>query len=262
MTGKAGRMVEVGAVGWSIAEVARESGVTSRALRHYDAIGLLVPAWTSSSGRRYYEQEQLFRLQRILLLRELGLSLEAIADVLERQNASSTIAVLVKHRDWLIQEQRRIERLVGTVDATIDSLRNGGEMEPKKVFAGFEKNPYEAEARERWGDDVVDAGYQRMQGWSDSDAEKAGTGYGQVHEGLAPLLAEGAEVTDPRVQELIHLHYDVTCLFWTPNKEAYEGLAQMYVDDERFRDSIGGGNDSLVEYLRDAMHVYASANLK
>ncbi|MFC0625748.1 MerR family transcriptional regulator [Kribbella deserti] len=247
---------------WSIAEVARESGVTSRTLRHYDAIGLLSPAWTSSSGRRYYGQDELYRLQRILLLRELGLGLEAIADVLERQNASSTIAVLVKHRNWLVEEQGRLGRLVQTVDSTIDSLRNGGEMEPKKVFAGFEKNPYEAEARQRWGDDVIDASHRRMQGWSDDDAEKARTGYGKVHAGLAPLLAEGVEVTDPRVQELVQLHYDVTCLFWTPTKEAYEGLGQMYVDDERFRASIGGGDDSLVEYLRDAMHVYAAANLK
>ena len=36
---------------WSIAEVGRESGVTARTLRHYDAIGLLVPAWTVDNGR-------------------------------------------------------------------------------------------------------------------------------------------------------------------------------------------------------------------
>lgn len=51
------------------------------------------------------------------------------------------------------------------------------------------------------------------------------------------------------------------CLFWTPTREAYRNLGQMYVDDERFRQNIGSGDDSLVEYLRDAMTVYAENRL-
>jgi len=59
----------------------------------------------------------------------------------------------------------------------------------------------------------------------------------------------------------VQQHYEATCLFWTPNRIAYKGLGQMYVDDERFRHSIGGRDDALVEYLRDAMIVYADSNL-
>jgi DNA-binding transcriptional MerR regulator len=247
---------------WSIAEVARSSGVTSRTLRHYHSIGLLVPARVAPNGRRYYEQEQLLRLQQILLLRDLGLSLDAVAEVLAHRNDDDTVGVLVRHKEWLVQEQLRLTRLVRTVDATIDNLKRGGEMTPDKVFEGFEHNPYEAEARERWGDEVVDAGYERMRGWSDADAEKARTGYPRVHEGLAALRAKGVDVTDLSVQELIQLHYEVTSLFWTPTRAAYKGLGQMYVDDERFRQNIGNGDDALVEYLRDAMTVYADSRLE
>lgn len=98
-------------------------------------------------------------------------------------------------------------------------------------------------------------------GWTEADAEKARTGYGRVHEGLAPLLRDGVDITDARVQELVGLHYEVTSLFWTPTREAYAGLGRMYVDDERFRQNIGGGDDALVEYLRDAITVYAERNL-
>lgn len=246
---------------WSIAEVARSSGVTSRTLRHYHSIGLLVPARTAPGGRRYYEQEQLLRLQQILLLRDLGLSLEVVAEVLDRRSTSSTIEVLGRHKDWLQREQQRLGRLIRTVDSTIDNLKNGGEMTPRKVFEGFEHNPYEAEARERWGDETVDASYARMQGWSDADAEKARTGYPKVHEGLAKLKAEGVDVLAASVQELVQLHYEITCLFWTPNRQAYKGLGQLYVDDERFRQNIGDGDDGLVEYLRDAMNAYADGRL-
>jgi MerR family transcriptional regulator, thiopeptide resistance regulator len=248
-------------VSWSINEVARMSKVTSRTLRHYDAIGLLSPERVAGNGRRYYGEEQLLRLQQILLLRDLGLGLDDIADVLERQSRTSTVEVLRRHRGWLLQERSRIARLVRTVETTIDNLVKGGEMAAEKLFEGFEHNPYEAEARERWGDEAVDASYRRMQGWTEADAEKARTGYVRVHEGLAPLHAAGVAVDDERVQELVQLHFEVTSLFWTPNAEAYRNLGQMYVDDERFRQSVGGGNDELVAYLRDAMAVYADRRL-
>ena len=53
---------------WPINEIAKITGLTSRTLRHYDAIGLLTPTWTSDSGRRYYTERDLLRLQEILLL--------------------------------------------------------------------------------------------------------------------------------------------------------------------------------------------------
>jgi DNA-binding transcriptional MerR regulator len=248
-------------VAWSIAEVARDSGVTSRTLRHYHAIGLLIPARIAPNGRRYYEQEQLLRLQQILLLRDLGLSLDMVAEVLERRSSASTIEVLGRHKEWLLREQLRLGQLIRTVDSTVDNLREGGEMKPKKVFEGFEHNPYEAEARERWGDEKVDAGYERMRGWSEQDAEFARTGYPRVHEGIAALKAEGADVRDPSVQELIQLHYEVTTLFWTPNREAYKGLAQLYRDDDRYRQNINTDDNTIVDYLHAAITHYANTNL-
>lgn len=246
---------------WSIAELARISGVSSRTLRHYDAIGLLAPAWVAHNGWRHYEQEQVLRLQQILLLRDLGLGLRTVAEILARDSRDGTVAVLRRHRRWLIAEQERLRRLVHTIDRTIDDIQKGGEMNADTMFEGFEHNPYEAEARQRWGDDAVDATNERMKGWSAADAEKARTGYARVHEGMAPLLVDDVAVDDDRVQELIDLHYEVTSLFWTPDAEAYRGLGQTYVDDERFRSNIGEGNDALVAYLRDAMIVYADARL-
>jgi len=87
------------------------SDVTSRTLRHYDAIGLLPPAWIGADGRRYYRRPELLRLQRILLLRELGLGLAAIAEALERE--ADPVAVLRTHRDRLAGERDRLEDRIG-----------------------------------------------------------------------------------------------------------------------------------------------------
>src|SRR4051794_35948052 len=116
------------------------SGVTSRALRHYDAVGLLTPAWVGADGRRHYGRAELLRLQRILLLRELGVGLPAIAEAL----ASDGDGVLRRHRDQLAQERARLTRLITTVDRTIEG---GDEMTAEDMFQGFAHHPYEAEAR-------------------------------------------------------------------------------------------------------------------
>ena len=130
-------------------------------------------------------------------------------------------------------------------------------MTAEQMFDGFEHNPYEAEARERWGDEAVDASYERIRNFTPEQAELARTGFTRVHSGLAELLAEGAPVTDPRVQELVGLHHEVISLFWTPSAEAYRNLGRMYLDDERFQthDRRRGGDP----YMAEAMEVYADA---
>lgn len=246
---------------WSINEVSRMAKVSSRTLRHYDAIGLLPPAWTDHSGRRFYGEDELLRLQQVLLLRNLGLSLDAIAEVLAGQSEQSAVPALHKHREWLAKERQRLGRLIKTVDATIDHLEKGGEMVPESMFEGFEHNPYEAEARERWGDTVVDESYSRLRNLSPEQAKQAQEGFGKVAAAVRALRDSGAVVDDPRVQEAMSDLHRWLELFWTPNRESFSGLADMYVDDERFRRNIGRGDDAFVEYLRDAMKVYAEARL-
>ena len=68
---------------WTIQQVARLAGTTSRTLRHYDETGLLPPSRVGANGYRYYDQAALVRLQRILLLRRWGLGLGQIAAFLD-----------------------------------------------------------------------------------------------------------------------------------------------------------------------------------
>ena len=248
-------------VSWSINEVARLSGVTSRALRHYDAIGLLPPAWTDHGGRRYYEQDDLLRLQRVLLLRDLGLGLDAIAKVLAAQDRDSQVEVLKRHREWLRQERKRLGRLIRTVDRTMTSLERGDDMTAETMFEGFEHNPYEAEARERWGNEVVDESNARLRSMTPEQAERAKAGFGNASAAVRELRDAGVSVDDDRVQEAVAGLYEWLTMFWTPDRESFHGLADMYVDDERFRQNIGGGDDAFVEFLRDAMKVYADTQL-
>ena len=246
---------------YSITEVARATGLTSRALRHYDAIGLLRPAWTSESGRRHYEDSELLRLQEILLLRQLGLSLDAIHHVLARRDDEERIEVLERHRRQLKGERERLERLITTVGKTIDSLRKGTEMAPEELFDGLIQNPYEDEARQKWGDEAVDASNAKLRELGRADRERltSGRGWREVHAAIGECAEQGLASDDPRVQEVVKQHYELVSLAWTPNREAYIGLGQMYLDDPRFARNIGA--EPTVRLLADAMRVYAEANL-
>ncbi len=140
---------------WSIVEVARLSGVTSLTLRYYDEIGVLPPARIGSNGYRYYEEEQLLRLQQILVLRELGLGLAQIAEILDEQ--LDPVDALRSHHKRLLVESDRLGALVRTVARTIDELEhNEGVLgmpkinRPENLFEGFDPTEYDAEARERW----------------------------------------------------------------------------------------------------------------
>ena len=73
-----------------IADVARSAGVSSRTLRHYDAIGLLPATAVGDGGLRRYDDRALVRLQRILLLRGLGLGLAEIRRVLDGEQDDVT----------------------------------------------------------------------------------------------------------------------------------------------------------------------------
>ena len=251
---------------WTIGEVARLAGVTTRTLRHYDAVGLLRPTGVAAGGRRLYGRPELLQLQQILVLRELGVGLSTVAEILTGDDGRPTGAVrralLREHHARLVAERDRFDRLARTVEATLQSWEEGTEMAAKDLYAGFDNSQYEAEARERYGDEEVDrsnAAWERLgpDGRAAFAEESAAIGTG-----LARLMSEGADVADPRVQALVQRHYDQIAVFWTPSAEAYVGLGRMYVDDTRFTATYDAFAPGLAPYLRDAMAVFAESALR
>ena len=250
---------------WSIAQVARMSKVTSRTLRHYDSIGLLPPAWIGDNGYRYYEKEQVHRLQQILLLRDLGLGLDVVAEML---SGTDQLTVLRNHHRWLRDEQQRLDRLAHTVARTIEELEGGDEVKMEELFDGFDakkQEGYEAELVERYGDGArehIAESRKKMKGWKRADADQFMAEWRDIAEKLGALYTAGTAIDAPETQEQIDRHYRWICLSWTPNRESYTGLGDLYVDSDEFRVNFevdGGGN--MAEWTRDAMAHYAQTRL-
>ncbi|TDC80183.1 MerR family transcriptional regulator [Streptomyces hainanensis] len=250
---------------WSIADVARMSGVTSRTLRHYDEIGLLPPAWIGSNGHRHYEEADLLRLQQILLMRELGLGLREIQEVLDNQ--VDQLAALREHHRRLLAERDRLETLARTVGRTIAALEEGRDdsdmariNRPENLFEGFEPGHHEAEARERWPEQWEQS-RQAVAGMTADGMERWQREATAQLIRMAEFMVAGTPVADPAVQAEVDAHYQGVCRFWTPCAAAYRGLGQTYLDDPGFRANFDRIAEGLAAYQRDAMAVYADARL-
>lgn len=246
---------------WSIQEIARLVGTTSRTLRHYGDIGLLTPSRVGANGYRHYDCDRLVRLQRILLLRDLGLGLPAIARVIDDQTDAPR--ALRGHLAWLRTEQERLARQVASVETTIRALEQGGEIMAEEMLNGFDHTRYKDEVAERWGAEA----YATGDAWwrSKSDAEKKA--YQQQHVDIAGDYAAAREArlasSSDEVQAIVARHVDwlnlAAAVTGGPiTAQRLLGYGDMYVADERFAANYGGKEGA--EFVRDAFDTFAKAS--
>jgi DNA-binding transcriptional MerR regulator len=250
---------------WSIAEVARMSRLTSRTLRHYGDIGLLRPAFVGANGYRYYGQDELLRLQQILVLRELGVGLPEIGRILDEQ--TDRVEALREPHRRLLSERDRLGTLAATVARTIRELEHapdeGGAVQinrPENLFEGFDSSQYDDEARRRWPEEFEKS--QRIAASmtaEDMERIQRETTANMVR--MAELMVAGTPVDGEAVQEAVHEHYVGLCRWWTPNAQAYTCVGQMYVDDERFTATYDKIAVGLAAYYRDSIAHYARTRL-
>ena len=109
---------------WRIGQLATATGLTVRALHHYDHVGLVRPSGRTPAGHRLYDESDVQRLYQVLALRQLGLSLDAIGKVLD--GASSIQALLTQLRACLDRQlvaMRTLRAQLGTMIAAIQGAK-------------------------------------------------------------------------------------------------------------------------------------------
>ena len=254
--------------GHTVKQVAKLSGVSVRTLHHYDEVGLLKPASVGENGYRYYGREELLRLQQILFHRELGFSLEEIARVMDAKGFDR-VAALKAHRRKLEAETRRYRQLVRTIDHTLAALEGEAKMEDKAMYRGFDPEKqaeYEQELVAKGGPQMqgrIDTAKAGMTGWKQADFDAMQTEADGIEAGMAKALVDGLPVESGAVTALMRRQYDWIVKSWNQPApaEAFKGLGQMYVADERFRARYGGRQAGLAEYIAAAMTSFADREL-
>ena len=251
---------------YTVQKLGKMAGVSTRTLRYYDEIGILKPARINSSGYRIYGEKEVDRLQQILFYRELGVSLESIKEIITSPYFDGT-AALREHREKLLEKREQLNMLIANVDKTIAATEGRIKMSNKEKFEGFKQKmidenekKYGKEIREKYGDETVDKSNKKLKDMTEeqyAELEKLGRD-------VIDTLSKAFETGDPAgelAQKAADLHRQWLSYSWPSySKEAHAGLAQMYVDDERFTAYYDKNQPGLAAFLRDAIFIYTGMN--
>jgi DNA-binding transcriptional MerR regulator len=248
---------------YTVQQLAKLSGVSSRTLRFYDEIGLLKPAYYGSDNNyRYYEIDQLLMLQQILFYRELGFPLADIGKIIGASDFDK-IKALNSHKIILEQNINQTEKLINTIDKTLAYLKGETTMRNVELFEGFDPK-----AQAKFEDYLVkqgittqselDKSWGNIKNWSKEDYEQYKQRWVRVDHGLRAAMKNNVPVDTEEVQNLVREHYDMVKVFWTPDRNSYIGLGSMYCEGTelgRYYDEVFG------KYLFEAMKIFANKEL-
>ncbi|MEN6435557.1 MAG: MerR family transcriptional regulator [Anaerolineaceae bacterium] len=241
---------------YTVKQVSKIAGTTSRTLHYYDKIGLLKPNHIGSNGYRYYDDGSLMRLQQILLFRELDMPLEQIKLMLDQPDFD-LYAALENHKAELKQRANRIERLVVTVEHTQEFLKGKREMSKEQLFDVFNEEQqveYEKEATQKYDPKIVKASNEKWKNYSAAEKQRIGEEGNAVYRDIVEVMPKGA--ASPEVQACItrwrkHMEY-----FWIPNDKQLLAIAEGYSTDPRFKSNFDKIHPELATFMLQAVTVY------
>lgn len=247
---------------YTILKLAKMAGVSTRTLRYYDEVGILQPARINSSGYRIYGSKEVDRLQQILFYRELDFSIDKIKEILDSTDFDE-LRALTTHREQLLNNRKQLDLLINNVERSIQAKEGRLKMKDNEKFEGFKRNlldenerKYGKEVREKYGEETVKASNDKFMKMTKEQYEE----FEKLSIEVLDTLEAAMETKDPAgdlAQKACELHKKWLTFTWKDySKEAHAGLAQMYVDDERFTAYYDKRKPGMAEFLRDAILIY------
>ncbi|MBZ6526756.1 MerR family transcriptional regulator [Aerococcaceae bacterium DSM 111021] len=248
---------------YSIGELAKLAGISTRTLRHYDAIDLLKPAYIDENGYRIYSENEVKMLQQIMFYREFDITLEEIHEIIN-SSEFDRLKALETHYRHLEAEKDRIGHLMNTVKKTIRIYQEGLTMS-KKEFEGFKQQKikvneekYGEEIREKYGENIIDESNKKFGNLTQEQYERIEKLNEEISEALVNAVPEG-KPESAEGQRVAELHKEWLIMVWPDDlysEEAHIGLAQMYTQDERFKKYYEDITEGAADYLYEAIKVF------
>lgn len=242
----------------TVGQVAERFAVTARTLHHYDEVGLLSPSERTRAGYRLYTDDDLTRLQHIVVYRRLGFALEEIALLLEnpesveqhlRRQRAAVTSRLDEMRDLVAAIDRALEREMNSERATDDEL--------KELFGeGF--HDAQAEAEQRWGEtDAWRQSRERTKNYSKADWEEVKAESDRVHAAFTDAMDAGEPATAAAAMDAAEQHRVSIQRFYDCSYDMHRNLADLYVSDPRYTATYDEIRPGMAHYVREAIHANA-----
>jgi len=235
----------------TVSEVSKISGVSIRALHYYDSVGLLKPAEVTESGYRLYGEKELYRLQTILLYKEIGLSLADIKAIIDNPDFDFNTAIK-NHIEMLKLRRNHIDELIIHASKMLK-----GENADFKVFDRKIMENYAKEVKERWGEtESFKESAQKLKDKSEDEKSLIADGLMDIFKKFGEI--KGTSPESEKAQNAVkELKNYITENYYNCTNEILQGLSQMYVLDKRFRENIdNAGGEGTAEFVREAISAY------
>lgn len=246
---------------YTIQKLASLAGVSTRTLRWYDQKGLLKPGRNEENGYRLYGLAEVDRLQQILFYRALGVELAQIGAILD-DPSFDRLEALRGHLTALQAERNRIDRLIDTVQQTITAEERKEIMSDEKKFEAFKHETleeyaktYEDESRAKYGDAEVDQMLSRFKGVTQEQYAEWDRLGKEILEKLSAAVTTGADPAGETGREIASLHHRwLTATGNQYDAQRHAGLADLYVQDERFTAYYDRETPGCAAFLSQAIH--------
>ena len=250
---------------YTVQKLAKLAGISPRTIRYYDEIGILKPARINSSGYRIYGLEEVNLLQQILFYREFDVNLEDIKNIITSPSYNVNTA-LKEHREKLLQKRKQLDLLINNIDRTIASSEGSINMSDKDKFNGFKEKmvadnekKYGKEIREQYGEEIINKSNVKLMNMTEEQYDD----FKSLEKEIMTTLAEAFKTGDPAsdlAQNVAELHKKWISYSWNKySKEAHRGLAEMYIQDERFTAYYDKEQIGMAKFLRDSIVIYTKA---
>jgi MerR family transcriptional regulator, thiopeptide resistance regulator len=248
----------------TVKQVAKISGVSVRALHHYDEIGLLKPASIGRNGYRYYGREELLRLQQILVHRELDIPLGEIRAILDDPGFDQ-LEALRAQRERLAAEALRYAQLVRTIDRTIADLNGENAMPNAELYQGIsaeKQAEYEKWLIETYGGDMphrIAVSKRKYESLTAAEKAQLSDELMEVETAWAAAMKNGVPADSVSLEPLLRRHRAWVAAMW--NKpcppQAYAGLADLHLGHPDFVSRYEALGKGFSDYHAASMKAHA-----
>ena len=237
-----------------IKKVSEISGVSVRALHHYDEIGLLSPQ-KQKNGYRYYSEEDMSFLQMILFYKYLGFTLKKIKELLKQEDGEILNNLRIQ-LDLMQKEEQKLLTLIDTLEKTIASQERRVTMSTKEKFNGFtyrDNQKYKKAAMDMYGKEVIEKAIEKQKG----KEQELTDGFNEIFFAFSKNMSNGLKSISKKnidLAEKLHKHlckYSFDCKI-----DVFSSIGYGYVQNIEFKNNLDKFGDGTAQYVCDAIQQY------
>lgn len=237
-----------------IKKVSEISGVSVRALHHYDEIGLLSPQ-KQKNGYRYYSEEDMSFLQMILFYKYLGFTLKKIKELLKQEDGEILNNLRIQ-LDLMQKEKQKLLTLIDTLEKTIASQERRVTMSTKEKFNGFtyrDNQKYKQAAMDMYGKEVIEKAVEKQKG----KEQELTDGFNEIFFAFSKNMSNGLKSISKKnidLAEKLHKHlckYSFDCKI-----NVFSSIGYGYVQNIEFKNNLDKFGDGTAQYVCDAIQQY------